>query len=59
MKLTDELKGKLENASSDEEAKKILGEAKKKVESAGVILGDDELDQVAGGYFVNMPKIFV
>ena len=56
MKLTDELKGKLANASSEEEAKKILGETKKKVESAGVLLGDDELDKVAGGLAKFFPK---
>ena len=48
MKLTDELKGKLENAS-EEEAKKILEETKKDVEDAGVILDDAELDKAAGG----------
>ncbi|MCR5098977.1 MAG: hypothetical protein K6B14_08515 [Lachnospiraceae bacterium] len=48
MKLTDELKGKLEGATP-EEAKKNLGEAKKNVEDAGVILDDAELDQAAGG----------
>ncbi len=48
MKLTDELKGKLENAS-EEEAKKILEETKKDVEDAGVILDDEDLDQIAGG----------
>lgn len=31
MKLTDELKGKLESAASEEEAKKILEETKKSV----------------------------
>ena len=48
MKLTEELKGKLENAS-EEEAKKILEETKKEVEEAGVILDDAELDKAAGG----------
>ena len=48
MKLTEELKGKLENAS-EEEAKKILEETKKDVEEAGVILDDAELDKAAGG----------
>ena len=48
MKLTDELKGKLENAS-EEEAKKILEETKKDVKDAGVILDDAELDKAAGG----------
>ena len=48
MRLTEELKGKLENASEDE-AKKILEETKKEVEDAGVILDDAELDKAAGG----------
>ena len=48
MKLTDELKGKLENAS-EEEAKKILEETQKDVKDAGVILDDAELDKAAGG----------
>ncbi len=48
MKLTEELKGKLENAS-EEEAKKILEATKKNVEEAGVILDDAELDKAAGG----------
>ena len=42
MELTKELKEKLENAESKEEAKKIL-------EKSGVELTDEEMDQVAGG----------
>ncbi len=42
MEFTKELKEKLENAESAEEAKKIL-------EEAGVQLTDEEMDQVAGG----------
>ena len=42
MQLTGELKEKVENAKSAEEAKKIL-------KDAGVELTDTELDQVAGG----------
>ena len=53
MKLTEELKGKLENASEDE-VKKILEETKKEVEEAGVILDDAELDQAAGGDAMGM-----
>ena len=48
MRLTEELKGKLENAS-EEETRKILEATKKNVEDAGVILDDAELDQAAGG----------
>ena len=43
MELTKELKEKVENATSAEEAKKIL-------EEAGIKLTEEELDQVAGGY---------
>ena len=49
MKLTDELQNKLGNAKSEDEVKKILGETKKNVEEAGLILDDAELDQVSGG----------
>ena len=49
MKLTGELKEKVEKAENKEEAKKILGETKQNVEEAGVILDDAELDQVSGG----------
>lgn len=55
MKLTEELKGKLENAASSEEAKKILDETKKNIEGEGVILDDEDLDQVAGGFAMNCP----
>lgn len=43
MELSKELKEKVENAKSAEEAKKILAEA-------GLELTEEELDQVAGGY---------
>ncbi len=49
MKLTEELKGKLENAGSAEETRKILCKTKEAVEEAGVILDDAELDKAAGG----------
>ena len=42
MELSKELKEKVQNAKSAEEAKKIL-------EEAGLELTDTELDQVAGG----------
>ena len=42
MELSKELKEKVENAKSAEEAKQILAEA-------GVELTDTELDQIAGG----------
>ena len=44
MELTKELKEKLENTESKEEAKKIL-------KDAGITLDDAELDQVAGGLY--------
>lgn len=49
MKLTDDLKNKIDGAKSEKEVKDILGETKKNVEEAGVILDDADLDQVAGG----------
>ena len=49
MKLTDDLKKKLEAAQSKEEVEAILAEAKKAAEDAGVIHDDEDLDQVAGG----------
>ena len=42
MKLTGELKEKVEKTENKEEAKKVI-------EDAGMILDDAELDQVAGG----------
>ena len=50
MKLTDELKKKIDNATSDEEVQAILGDVKDGAEDAGIILDDEEMDQVAGGY---------
>ena len=55
MKLTEDLKNKIDGAKSEEEVKSILAETKQNVEDAGVILDDTELDQVAGGFiFDNM-----
>ena len=50
MELTKELKEKLENAKTEEEAKKILDEVKKDIQDDGVILDDADLDNVAGGW---------
>lgn len=50
MKLTGELKEKVEKAETKEEAKKIIKEA-------GINLTDEELDQVAGGYPVMLGAI--
>ncbi len=49
MQLTNELKIKLNNAKTKEEAEMILATAKKNIEAAGIILGDEELNKVAGG----------
>ena len=58
MKPTEELKNKLEAAQSKEEAEAILAEAKKAAENAGVILDDEDLDQVAGGSTTILDKRF-
>lgn len=42
MRLAKELKEKVENAKTREEAKKII-------EESGIILDDEELNQVSGG----------
>ena len=47
MKLTGELKEKVEKAETREEAKKVI-------EEAGMELTDEELDQVAGGQQVKV-----
>ena len=49
MKLTNELKKKIENASSAEEVKNILNNIKSEAEEAGIILDDEDLDKIAGG----------
>ena len=43
MKLIGKLKNQVDNAQNKEEAKEIIAEA-------GMLLDDDELDKVAGGY---------
>ena len=52
MKLTDELKKKIENAATKEEAKAILEDIKGEAEELGIILDDEDLDKVAGGWLV-------
>ena len=42
MELTDELKEKIKNVKSREEAEEILRDS-------GVVLSDDDLDQASGG----------
>ena len=58
MKLTDKIKEKIDNAKSEEEAKTILESVKDGAEEAGVILDDEDLDQVAGGYVVHYENPF-
>jgi hypothetical protein len=52
MKLTDELKKKIDNAASEKEVKGILENVKEGAEVAGIILDDAELDQAAGGLWI-------
>ena len=47
MKLTGELKEKVEKTETKEEAKKAI-------EDAGIILNDAELEQVSGGLVTNV-----
>ena len=49
MKLTDELKKKIDTAASEKEVKDILENVKEGAEAAGLILDDEELDQASGG----------
>ena len=49
MKLTDQIKEKIERADSKEKRQNILNDVKNKVMDAGVILDDSELEQVSGG----------
>ena len=57
MKLTDQIKEKIDNAKS-EEVKTILENVKEGAEDAGLILDDEDLDRVSGGreYFIPKPK---
>ena len=55
MELTENLKKKLGGAQTEEEVKEIIGETKKNVEAAGVILDDADLDEAAGGVAKNIP----
>ncbi len=47
MELTGELKEQVEKAESKEEKKELI-------EKAGMLLTDDELDEVSGGRFLNV-----
>ncbi len=46
MRLTGKLKEKVEKAKTREEAKRVIRET---IEEAGIILDDDELNQISGG----------
>lgn len=48
MELTGDLKKKVEEAASRDEAKKVI-------EDAGMLLTDEELDRVAGGSTFTVP----
>ena len=48
MELTGKLKEQVEKTETREEAKEVIKET---MEDAGMILNDEELDQVAGGNF--------
>ena len=58
MKLTDQIKEKIDNAKSEEEVKTILENVKEGAEDAGLILDDEDLDRASGGreYFIPKPK---
>ena len=49
MKLTDQIKEKIERADSKEKKQDILNDVKNKVIDAGGILDDSEREQVSGG----------
>ncbi len=49
MKLTDQIKEKIDNAKSEEEVKAILENVREGAENAGLILDDEDLDKASGG----------
>ena len=55
MELTENLKKKLGEAQTEEEVEEIIGETKKNVEAAGVILDDADLDKATGGAARGLP----
>ncbi|MBR4573421.1 MAG: hypothetical protein IKO16_00795 [Lachnospiraceae bacterium] len=57
MELTDVAKNKLKNADSKEEVQNIFQDIKNGTKAAGVLLSDDDLDQVSGGaWFGQIPE---
>lgn len=57
MKLTDQIKEKIDNAKSEEEVKTILENVKEGAEDAGLILDDEDLDKASGGRPVRIDVI--
>jgi bacteriocin-like protein len=49
MNYTEDLKDKLKNAKTKEEADAILAEVKADLKNVGVELSDEELNQIVGG----------
>lgn len=58
MKLTDQIKEKIDNAKSEEEVKTILENVKGGAEEAGLILDDEDLDKISGGFSLDIPYHF-
>ena len=58
MRLTDDLKAKLNNAKSEAEVKAILDEIKGGVKDAGLELTDAELEKVAGGLPRKITRVY-
>ncbi len=58
MKLTKIIQESIDTQSK-EEAKAIAGETREKVEEAGTVLEDEELDEVAGGEFESWMKVYL
>ena len=56
MKLTDQIKEKIDNAKSEEEVKTILENVREEAEDAGLILDEEELDKAAGGETVKFRR---
>ncbi|MCR5153866.1 MAG: hypothetical protein K6B75_03365 [Lachnospiraceae bacterium] len=58
MNITDELKERLKNAKTKEEALEIMDKIKNDAENAGIVLDEEDLKNIAGGcppliYFPN------
>ncbi len=51
MKLTNDIRHKIDNAASEEDVQAILENIKGEVQDAGVILDDEDLDKASGGKY--------